>query len=115
MRTEDAENQPPIEWFTGIGRADKGISNVSLNESFLNLGDGEVGRHYNQWSHYTGNPIIPNDPAERVQRATQVLAEAEEFIKQATGYHPRDIMEVSHRLSREYRGKQEAPFTVELY
>ena len=115
MRTEDGESQPPIEWFTGIGRQDRGISNVSVNESFLNLGDGEVGRHYGEWSHYTGNPITSEDPAERVQRATKALAEAEAFIKQATGYHPRDIMEVSHRLSGQYRGKKEAPFAAELY
>lgn len=118
MGLEDVKrerHEPPMDWFTAFGYQDRGILVVGVSERFTSLANGEVKRHYDEWCHYTGNPVTPDDPPERVQRATKAISEAEAFILRVTGFSPREIMDTAYKLQDQYRWKKQSPIETTLF
>ncbi|MCL5114006.1 MAG: hypothetical protein M1372_02440 [Patescibacteria group bacterium] len=106
--------EPPMNWFCGFGHRATGLSRVTYSAVFERLGEGEVGRKMQQWTHFTGNPATRRDSAERKQRAASVQ-EANNFVTGIVGFSPREIMDRARQLEIEYKGRDAAPFPVELY
>lgn len=106
---------PPLEWYIGMGTKADGIIIVTFDDSFRAMGNGLVGHHLEEFSHYTGNPITSLDTPERVVRAMRAIEEAEKAIKELTGFSPQLITTKAMLLTGLYRGKRLAPFAVELY
>lgn len=111
----ETEKHPPLIWFTAVGNKEKGIRNVRVNEHFIDLDAGGVGRMYGQWKHYTLNPSEEDDSPERKKRAVEILDEAETYIFSVTGFRPEQIHNMERDLNDQCRGKKEAPCEVEIY
>lgn len=105
--------EPPLDWFYGVGRKEAGIMIVTNSKKFAELGDGVVGTEYGEWCHFTGNPA--NKPGRRKQRADKALRQAEEAIFAITGFTPKEIWDKRTKLQEEYRGKQDAPFEYDIF
>lgn len=108
------ESRPPMNWYTGIGYTDTGIQRLGLNEEFCSLGDGEVKREYDEWSHYTGNPRSKDRGPDEIEKMKGILQKAEATIKTITGFSPQEIDATRFWLEATYKGKFEAPFPFEL-
>lgn len=111
---EQVKNPPPINWYIGIGTVGKGIMRVTYTSSLTDKEDGEIGKQLSEWIHYTGN-YPKRGTKQRVARAQQSIAHAEEFIQDHLGYSPQELQTRRQELEEEYRGKQSAPFAVEFY
>lgn len=111
----DKERNLPMDWFIAIGYEKGGILRVAVSEIFTRMAGGEVGRHFNNWYHFRGNPVRPDDPPERAAIAKKATSEAKAFILQATGFSPREVFDMANELQKQYRGKKESPLKTELY
>lgn len=112
---EKGPSVPSMDWFTAFGRKDQGISVVVANENFTGPKGGEMETHWSQWNHYTGNPVSEADTSERAARVAIILAQAETFISDKTGFSPNQIVETIVQLRDRYEGKQQAPIETEIY
>ena len=105
---------PPLEWYVGYGGLASGISIVTYSSKLMGKEGGEIGRQLEGWQHYTSNN--PNSGTkDRIARAHQTITEAEDFIKGRIGYSPQELNTRRAELTREYHGRQEAPFEIELF
>lgn len=105
----------PMDWFCGFGRKTAGITIVTYSDMVKNFGEGEVGRHMSQWTHYTGNPSGQGASVERKQRSALAIQEANDFVTGTLGFSPCEIMDRAHQLQAEHYGKDSAPFPFELF
>ncbi|HEY5601348.1 MAG TPA: hypothetical protein VIK81_04690 [Patescibacteria group bacterium] len=107
--------EPPLNWYRGFGRKEVGVTIVIYDDRLINLGGEELCRHLTQWNHYTGNPVSRRDSIERKRRVAEEIKAAEDYVFKLTGFTPKEIMDKAYQLQEEYKGKDTAPFLVELY
>ena len=110
---------PPLSWYYGGGPKKDGITKVHYTEDLTDIGDGEVGRQLDQWDNYRalGGPgNIKTDSSEVDDpKVKAILVEAEQKIKELTGFSPREINDRRRKLHELFKGKNEGPFQFELH
>ena len=112
IEAKTGENGIPYSWFIGVGRIDEGIMLVTPNENFYGPVNGPLYEHWANFTNYAGNPLRKDDPPERIERGIRLIKEAVEFIQEATGTHPLQVLKLSLLLTKMYKGKSEAPFPI---
>ena len=105
--------RPPIEWFTAFGDIDAGITHVTVNDAFFGL-DGYAAHHFNNWRNQMLIITSPNSSPKAITKAGGALSREEGLFLRSTGFSPRDILSMADELTRQYRGKKEAPIETRL-
>ena len=110
----------PLSWFVGIGRKNQGIIVVNFSKEFQNLGGEEFKIHLEQYAHFMGNRFVGEklvrNPSEiKDKEARDIVELAEKKIREVTGFNPEELAKKREELAKLYEGKQEAPFSLELF
>jgi hypothetical protein len=111
---ESREREIPLSWFLAFGTKDGGIKSIAFSDEFPGLEDNKG--PMKEWAHRIGNQSL-KEASEWIgdPEIGDILTEAERLQKEATGFTPRELHAKKAALLREFRGKKEAPFKVELY
>ena len=112
---EIPQQEPPLEWYKGIGKTDTGIVAIVYSQVLSSISNGTVGDLLAEYDHYSINPVAEDAPVEHKQIAEKALREAKEVVTLLTGFDPLYIFQMRIKLNRQYRGKFEAPFEVEWF
>ncbi len=111
---EVLQQEPPMNWFVGLGYEDKGISCVVLNSKVTDTEGKETSKQFADWKN-----MLENFPSKKERRryehAQSAITTAESYLREVTGYTPQEISKKARLLQGLYRGKTAAPFPVELY